>query len=271
MGQGGHEASQCLLGNGNGRVGRFENDGRRGVFHWGKREREGASGPKLEMVSGWMKSPAIRMQPVGHLPLPATFKGLYGKVEYTVEAKLNRPWKLSFSVEQPLPVFERIDINHPLLLLPHEDSKDKVLSGWCCTSGVISLNVKIRRKGYTQGEEIQIFAEFENGSSREVVPKAVIHQTQTFFAQGKSRKIQETIAKIDGEPVAPGQTGKWIGKGMLIPTLPPSYLSCRIITMEYTLMVSCFLALLVNLPLVIGTIALHPSYYSGGEQPEMLA
>uniref|UniRef100_A0A4W3JB96 Arrestin domain containing 3a n=1 Tax=Callorhinchus milii TaxID=7868 RepID=A0A4W3JB96_CALMI len=162
---------------------------------------------------------------------------LYGKVEYTVEAKLNRPWKLSFSVEQPLPVFERIDINHPLLLV--------MLSGWCCTSGVISLNVKIRRKGYTQGEEIQIFAEFENGSSREVVPKAVIHQTQTFFAQGKSRKIQETIAKIDGEPVAPGQTGKWIGKGMLIPTLPPSYLSCRIITMEYTLMVSCFLALLV--------------------------
>ena len=41
------------------------------------------------------------------------------------------------------------------------------------------------------GESIAISAEFENYSSRTVVPYATLHQTQMFFANGKTR-IRDT-------------------------------------------------------------------------------
>jgi hypothetical protein len=37
------------------------------------------------------------------------------------------------------------------------------------------------------GESIAISADFENYSSRIIIPYATLHQTQTFFANGKSR------------------------------------------------------------------------------------
>ena len=37
------------------------------------------------------------------------------------------------------------------------------------------------------GESIAISADFENHSSRTIIPYATLHQTQTFFANGKSR------------------------------------------------------------------------------------
>lgn len=38
-----------------------------------------------------------------------------------------------------------------------------------------------------EGESIAISAEFENYSSRTVIPYATLHQTQMFFANGKTR------------------------------------------------------------------------------------
>ena len=40
---------------------------------------------------------------------------------------------------------------------------------------------------FFSGESIAISADFENHSSRTIIPYATLHQTQTFFANGKSR------------------------------------------------------------------------------------
>lgn len=90
------------------------------------------------------------------------------------------------------------------------------------------------------GESIQIFAEIENCSSRMVVPKAAIYQTQTFFAKGKMKEIKQLVANIRGESLSSGKTETWNGKMLKIPPVSPSILDCSIIRVEYSLMVRAF-------------------------------
>ncbi|OBS77267.1 hypothetical protein A6R68_16281, partial [Neotoma lepida] len=65
---------------------------------------------------------------------------------------------------------------------------------WLFTSGPVSLSVKIERKGYCNGEAIPIYAEIENCSSRLIVPKAAIFQTQTYLASGKTKTVRHMVA-----------------------------------------------------------------------------
>ncbi|KAA0716604.1 Arrestin domain-containing protein 3 TBP-2-like inducible membrane protein [Triplophysa tibetana] len=195
-------------------------------------------------------------------PLATSFEGKHGSVRYWVKAELNRPWLLPMKTKKEFTVFEHIDINTPLLLSPQAGSKEKTLCCWFCTSGPILLSAKIERMGYTPGESIQIFAEIENCSSRMVVPKAAIYQTQTFYAKGKMKEIKQLVANIRGESLSSGKTETWNGKMLKIPPVSPSILDCSIIRVEYSLMVYVDIPgamnLFINLPLVIGTIPLHP-------------
>lgn len=91
------------------------------------------------------------------------------------------------------------------------------------------------------GESIQIFAEIENCSSRMVVPKAAIYQSQTFYAKGKMKEVKQLVANLRGESLSSGKTETWNGKMLKIPPVSPSILDCSIIRVEYSLMVSTVL------------------------------
>nr|XP_020444249.1 arrestin domain-containing protein 3-like isoform X2 [Monopterus albus] len=195
------------------------------------------------------------------MALATSFEGKHGSVRYWVKAELHRPWLLPVRVKKEFIVFEHIDINTPLLLAPQAGTKEKTLCCWFCASGPISLSAKIERKGYTPGESIQIFAEVENCSSRVVVPKAALYQTQTFFAKGKGKQIQQLVSNLRGDPLLQGKSQSWEGKLLKIPPVSPSILDCPIIRVEYALVVYVDipggLNLSLSLPLVIGTIPLH--------------
>ncbi|XP_034004836.1 arrestin domain-containing protein 3-like [Trematomus bernacchii] len=197
------------------------------------------------------------------MALATSFEGKHGSVRYWVKAELHRPWLLPVKVKKEFIVFEHIDINTPLLLSPQAGSKEKTLCCWFCASGPISLSAKIERKGYTPGESIQIFCEVENSSSRVVVPKAALYQTQTFFAKGKGKQIQQLVSNLRGETLPQGKSQSWEGRQLKIPPVSPSILDCPIIRVEYVLVVYVDvpggLNLSLSLPLVIGTIPLHDS------------
>lgn len=149
------------------------------------------------------------------------------------------------------------------------------------------------------GEVIPIFAEIDNCTSRAVVPKAAIIQTQTFIARGTKKQKKSVVTSITGDPIPAGKREVWHGRALKIPPVGPSILQCRIIQVEYSLKVRssagtpscpaqgrylplqtgktppaelscCSLSLqvcvdipgtsklLLELPLVIGTIPLHP-------------
>ncbi|XP_056288957.1 arrestin domain-containing protein 3-like isoform X3 [Pseudoliparis swirei] len=210
------------------------------------------------------------------MALATSFEGRHGSVRYWLQAELRRPWLPPLRVKKEFIVFEHIDINTPLLLAPQAGSKEKTLCCWFCASGPISLSAKIERKGYTPGESIQIFAEVENCSSRVVVPKAALYQTQTFYAKGKGKQIQQLVSSLRGEPLPQGKSQSWGGKLLQIPPVSPSILDCPIIRVEYALVVYVDvpggLNLSLSLPLVIGTIPLHAcsalSWLGLPERPE---
>lgn len=95
-----------------------------------------------------------------------------------------------------------------------------------------------------------------------VVPKAAIYQTQAFYAKGKMKEVKQLVANLRGESLSSGKTETWNGKLLKIPPVSPSILDCSIIRVEYSLMVYVDIPgamdLFLNLPLVIGTIPLHP-------------
>ncbi|KAM6235969.1 arrestin domain-containing protein 2 isoform 2-T2 [Porphyrio hochstetteri] len=194
--------------------------------------------------------------------LATSFEGKHGSVRYWVKAKLHRPWATVKKVKKEFTVIEPIDINTPALLAPQAGAKEKLARAWYCNRGQVSVTAKIDRKGYTPGEVIPIFAEIDNCTSRAVVPKAAIIQTQTFIARGTKKQKKAVVTSIVGDAIAAGKREVWHGRALKIPPVGPSILQCRIIQVEYSLKVCVDIPgtskLLLELPLVIGTIPLHP-------------
>ncbi|KAJ8417376.1 hypothetical protein AAFF_G00286030 [Aldrovandia affinis] len=200
---------------------------------------------------------AFRFQlPQRHLV--TSFAGRHGRVQYWVNALLQRPSAQDQSVRREFPVLGHIDVNSPSLLSPVSTNKEKMISCWIFTSGPISLSVNIERKGYCNGEAIPIYAEIENCSSRLVVPKATIYQIQTCLAKGRTKTYKQAVASVRGNHIPSGSSDTWNGKTLKIPPLSPSILTSTLVRVEYSLAVMVQIPgarkLKVELPIVIGTI-----------------
>uniref|UniRef100_A0A3B4Y667 Arrestin C-terminal-like domain-containing protein n=1 Tax=Seriola lalandi dorsalis TaxID=1841481 RepID=A0A3B4Y667_SERLL len=88
------------------------------------------------------------------------------------------------------------------------------------------------------GESIQIFAEIENCSSRMVVPKAAIYQTQTFYAKGKMKEVKQLVANLRGESLSSGKTETWSGKILFLGCVRFSFQSWNLPRTEISIIVS---------------------------------
>ncbi|XP_034035993.1 arrestin domain-containing protein 2 isoform X1 [Thalassophryne amazonica] len=194
--------------------------------------------------------------------LVTSFEGKHGSIRYWVKAKLHRPWATVRKIKKEFTVIEPIDINTPALLAPQAGTKDKMARAWYRNFGQVSATAKIDRKGYTPGEVIPVFAEFDNSTSRSVVPRAYVTQTQTFIARGTMKQKHSVVATLCGDIVGARCRESWHGRAIKIPPVGPSILQCRIIKVEYMLKVCVDVPgtskLCLELPLVMGTIPLHP-------------
>lgn len=162
-----------------------------------------------------------------------------------------------------------------LLQASQAGTKEKMARIWYRNCGQVSITAKIDRKGYTPGEGgnppshlrrasasqrrnsltcryyspgevIPVFAEFDNSTSRSVMPKAFITQTQTFIARGTMKQKRAVVATLCGDIVGAHRRETWHGRAIKIPPVGPSILQCRIIKVEYMLRVS-LLDLLLDL------------------------
>lgn len=96
------------------------------------------------------------------------------------------------------------------------------------------------------GEVIPVFAEFDNSTSRSIVPKAYITQTQTFIARGTMKQKRSVVATLCGDIVGACCRETWHGRAIKIPPAGPSILQCRIIKVEYMLKVRDLMLLRIN-------------------------
>lgn len=197
--------------------------------------------------------------------LASSFSGKYGIVRYWLTAALDQPPYPKQTISRDFSVIADVDVNTPELLCPVSKNEEKMIGAWIFTSGPISLRANIERRGYCNDESIPIYADIENCSSRLIIPKAVIYQTQTYLAHGKMRTCRQVVASVRGNHIPSGGSDTWNGKPLKIPLVCPSILNCDIIRVEYSLAVIIQIPgarkLRAELPIVIGTV---PSTALGG-------
>ncbi|KAG9354341.1 hypothetical protein JZ751_001046, partial [Albula glossodonta] len=164
--------------------------------------------------------------------MPSSFKGVHGKVIYTLEAKLDRSMRFDSKAQAVIHFVSKADLNNPHIMAGTQTKKMKLF-----TSGNAAMNIKTDRMGYMQGEGITITADIENSSSRDLIPKFAIEQKIKFYARGKSRIYPKKIIKEEAQAV-PASTRQTVTKVLKVPQdLPPSITNCNIIKMEYKLKV----------------------------------
>lgn len=115
--------------------------------------------------------------------------------------------------------------------------KEKKVTCMFIPDGQVSLNAKIDRSGFCEGEDICINAKFENTCSRIVVPKAAIIAKHIYQANGRTKVFRQKLSSVRGNHIISGMCDAWQGKTIRVPKIKPSMLSCNIIRVEYALMV----------------------------------
>ncbi|XP_070768170.1 thioredoxin-interacting protein-like [Enoplosus armatus] len=192
----------------------------------------------------------------GHLV--SSYKGKFGYVRYYVRAKLDRPSQHALQCEREFEVEEPLDVNRPDLLAPAAASKQKKVTCMFIPDGQVSISAQIDRKGFCEGEDININAKFENTCSRIVVPKAAIIAKHSYVADGRTKVLRQKLSAVRGNHIISGMCDMWQGKTIRVPKLKPSLLGCDIIKVDYALMIYLHIPgsekLILELPLVIGTI-----------------
>lgn len=121
---------------------------------------------------------------------------------------------------------------------PTGGTKEKKVTCMFIPDGQVSLNAKIERRGFCEGEDIRINAKFENTCSRIVVPKAAIIAKHTYQANGRAKVFRQKLSSVRGNHIISGMCDAWQGKSIRVPKIKPSMLGCNMIRVEYALMVS---------------------------------
>ncbi|XP_049799800.1 uncharacterized protein LOC126235108 [Schistocerca nitens] len=101
--------------------------------------------------------------------LPSSFEGTYGRIRYTIKAKMNRPWAFDEKVKAFYTVISHLDLNKdPLVKEPVLQVTEKTLCCCCCRSGPLTLVANIPATGFVSGQEIPITVEVDNATEETI-------------------------------------------------------------------------------------------------------
>lgn len=171
--------------------------------------------------------------------LPSTFLGLHGWVQYFCRAVLKEPSGLVHKNQQVFIIINPIDLNLEPSNLQQPfycEAEERISTGTCSSSGVISCRVRLDRGGYVPGENIFVSASIEN-SSKMSIKKTRAILTETVEYRAKNKIIQaETreLASIERGKIAARSTDVWKKEMLHIPALPPTNLrGCHLIKINY--------------------------------------
>uniref|UniRef100_A0A8C1T679 Thioredoxin-interacting protein n=1 Tax=Cyprinus carpio TaxID=7962 RepID=A0A8C1T679_CYPCA len=190
--------------------------------------------------------------------LVSSYVGKFGSVQYYVKAVIEKSSQPYAECKRYFEVVEPIDVNTQELMDPVTGAKQQKVTCMFIPDGSVSVSARIGRKGYCEGEDICIDAQFENSCSRIVVPKAAIIAKHIYRANGRTKEFHKKLTSVRGDHIISGMCDVWQGRVLPVPKLKPTILGCDIIHVDYFLRIYLHIPgsekLILDLPLVIGTI-----------------
>ncbi|XP_037634682.1 arrestin domain-containing protein 3-like [Sebastes umbrosus] len=168
--------------------------------------------------------------------LPSSFKGKFGKIQYSLEANLSRSMRVDTKAKTKFTLIHKGNLNSdPSLMTPQHSITNKKMKLF--TSGTVGMDVNIAQTGFHQGEGIKVVASIQNTSSREIKPKYCLYKKYSYFAQRRRKLETKPILKEVGDTIPP-LAGQTVTRIITIPpTTCASILNCNIIKAEYRLRV----------------------------------
>lgn len=223
--------------------------------------------------------------------LPTSFESCHaykGKVYYLLKARLDSSEeKVRQSKDRTFIVLSSLDLNsYPRCAELVQVKREKHLGCCCCCRcGSITCLLRLDRTGYVPGEDINVDAELQNHSKKEITASYVtMQQIVTLEAGGVSKQSTADIFRISGGKIKSG--GSALYHDIIhIPPLPPSRLDgCNLVQIDYVITVGVLPSgmndsIEISVPILIGTepllhvippgITVGPSYsrysHSSGE------
>ncbi|XP_068167020.1 arrestin domain-containing protein 3-like [Antennarius striatus] len=168
--------------------------------------------------------------------MPSSFKGSVGKIVYLLEAKLGRSMRVDQKDSTKLHFVAKPDLSSDQGVMSpqnrHTEKKMKVF-----TSGSVSMEAKLEKTGFFQGEGLKVVASIHNNSSREIKPKYTIYTKHSFFANGRRRLSTKDLLKEVGDSIAPSSKENFTRVINVPHDAEPSICNCSNIKVEYRLRV----------------------------------
>ncbi|XP_041793949.1 arrestin domain-containing protein 3-like [Chelmon rostratus] len=195
---------------------------------------------------------------IPNIDMPSSYEGKWGKITYSLRAQLTQSIWLVHKTKTEFPFLTKSEF-------PFASKSEMIIIGlkeqqYATTisfygSEKVTMNVTSEKMGVKQGEALGVSVEVLNDSARSVAPRFYLCEKQTFAAQTKRTVHTNDILFGEGDPV-PAEASRTITKVLSIPPqLPPTFLNCRMMKLEYRLKVTLDVPLArdpeIKLPLVI--------------------
>ncbi|XP_061623998.1 arrestin domain-containing protein 3-like isoform X1 [Phyllopteryx taeniolatus] len=230
--------SLTFVGKGSAKVRWHERHGKHDRFYWSNEEYYEIKQHILKADTAFIAKgrhvfPFSFMVP--NRKMPSSFKSTIGRIVHKLKAELKQSMKLKLTkkAKAHFTFVPKADMDIPGLMEPQHDCTDKKLSVF--GSGTIAMDAYTKKMGYKPGEDLQVKVEIHNHASRDLKPKFVLYEKQSFFAQGHRRLHTQDIVK-DKLDTVDARSKETAEKRIRIPTnLPPSILNSAIIKLEYRL------------------------------------
>ncbi|XP_017283404.1 arrestin domain-containing protein 3-like [Kryptolebias marmoratus] len=207
--------------------------------------------------------------PIPMESMPSSFRGAHGKIVYKLEAKLSRSWRMDSTAEEEFTFVSKSLPDVYSLMSPQVGSTNKEMGLF--SKGHVQMDVTVNKAIFASGETIEIVANINNSSSRDMTPKFTLMMDVVFHAQGDTKRQSFDVEKVVSQPIKP-QTQQEAKCALQIPSNQmPSILNCEIIRAEYKLKVYLDISFAfdpeVLFPLVIALPNLAPGSQTGPGGP----
>ena len=184
-----------------------------------------------------------------------------GNISYMVEGRaVTGAFRFDHKASAPVFITRLTSISGPNQVTPVRQVKRKQVGCLCCAAGDVEFVAKLPRTGYcvTNRDVIPLTVDVQNNSSRVIQMKATIIKRVSLFVRDYENASRENVAEITSEPIQPNALYTWNPTNWIVPALPPTLFGCRIIHVDYILVVSAVIPKALNLkcdiPLVMGNL-----------------
>lgn len=210
--------------------------------------------------------------PVGAIPSsyedrPGLFDDREAYVRYTLDARVDRPWRFDLSAKCPVQIREIVDLNRGVFNCPRRGSIEKTICCLCCSSAPVMVDASINRSGYCCREKIVLSVHVNNTSSRTLKGiRAKLMREVVYSCRGRTCvKVDCLVQKQSNAEIGPGLPFDWSDVSILVPQdLLPTSSSCPFIVTKYCVLVQVItprfsLNAAIRLPVTIGNVPIQAS------------